>query len=204
MKFFHDIEQKKILILIGHPDSGDTLTSQLALLYETAAKAAGHEVHTFHLAKLQFDPILHKGYKVIQALEPDLQEMERQLAWCDHFVVFYPTWWCSMPALLKGLFDRMWLPGFCFNYYKEGWRQHLHLWKKKMRGKTARVIVLSGSAPFFIWMLFGDYTNEITRGILWFVGFKVRVTRFGPSEVAPEWKRNEWRRFVTRLGKIGE
>ena len=204
MRFFHDTIKKKILILIGHPDSDNTLSSQLALLYETAAKSAGHEVHTVHLAQMQFDPILHKGYKVIQELEPDLKHIEAELAWCDHFVVIYPTWWCSMPALLKGMFDRIWLPGFCFNYYKKGWRQHLHLWKRKMRKKTARVITLSGSAPLFIWLLFGGYTNEIARALLWFVGFKVRVTHLGPSEIAPEWKRNEWRRHIIRLGKMGE
>ena len=109
-----------------------------------------------------------------------------------------------MPALLKGLFDRMWLPGFAFNMRKNNQGVPVLGWKKRLKGKTARVIVLSGTHPFFIWMLFGDYTNEIKMGILWFAGFRVRATLFGPSETAPEWKRNEWRRKISRLATYAE
>jgi putative NADPH-quinone reductase len=109
-----------------------------------------------------------------------------------------------MPALLKGLFDRMWLPGFAFNMRKNSHGVPVLGWKKRLKGKTARVIILSGTHPFFIWMLFGDYTNEIKMGILWFAGFKTRTTLLGPSETAPEWKRNEWRRKVAKLGKFAE
>ncbi len=203
MHFFKDSKPKKIVILLGHPDV-DTHSGQLVLLYESAAKKAGHEVRRFNLGAMRFDPILHQGYKVIQQLEPDLLELQDALRWCDHFVLVYPLWWSAMPALLKGLFDRMWLPGFCFNYFKTGIGAHLHLWKRMMKGKTARVIVLSGSRPSLIWLFIGDYTNEVSRGILWFAGFKTRMTRFGPSEKAPEWQWNIWRKKVARLGRLGE
>ena len=204
MKFFTDNTPKKIVVLVGHPDTTQTLTGELGLLYATAARLAGHEVQVFQFGDLQFDPILHKGYKVIQELEPDLLKLKEAIKWCDHFVLLYPNWWCTMPALLKGLFDRMWLPGFAFGFYKEGWRAHIHLWKRMMHAKTARVVVVSGTQPFFIWLLFGDYTNEIKSGILWFAGFHVKLTRFGPSDLAPEWKKNEWRRKITHLGRHAE
>jgi putative NADPH-quinone reductase len=204
MSFFHDHAPKKITILIGHPDADHTFTSELALLYEEAAKKAGHEVQKFHLGELHFDPILHKGYKVIQELEPDLKKLQESMNWCDHFVLFYPNWWCSMPALLKGLFDRMWLPGFAFKMRKTKQGTPALGWYKKLKGKTSRVFILSGTHPFLIWLFFGDYTNEIKMGILWFAGFKVRETRMGPSETAPEWKRNEWRRKVAHLGKLAK
>jgi putative NADPH-quinone reductase len=200
---FAPAKKKKIVVLLGHPDI-ETLTGSLALLYEQSAQAAGHEVRRFNLGEMRFDPILHKGYKVIQELEPDLKNLQEALKWCDHFVIFYPNWWCTMPALLKGLFDRMWLPGFCFGFYKEGIMGHFNFWKRYMRGKTARVFVLSGTHPVLIWLLFGDYTNEIKNGILWFVGFKPKITRFGPTEKAPEWLKNNWRRTVIRLGRKGE
>lgn len=204
MKFFADHTKKKIVILLGHPDTSHTFSGEMALLYETAAKKAGHEVKRFNLGSMKFDPILHKGYKVIQELEPDLKKLQEAINWCDHLLLIYPNWWGSMPALLKGLFDRMWLPGFCFRFYKDPVRKHFSLWQRMLKGKTARVIVLSGTHPFLIWMFFGDYTNEIKKGVLWFAGFKVKMTRFGPSEIAPEWLRNEWRRKVVRLGQWGE
>ncbi|MEI7719920.1 MAG: NAD(P)H-dependent oxidoreductase [bacterium] len=204
MYFFTDHAKKKIVVLLGHPDSGDTHSGQIALLYATAAKKAGHTVRRFNLGDMDFDPILHKGYKEIQVLEPDLKKFQDAVRWADHLVIIYPNWWGTMPALLKGLFDRMWLPGFCFNYFKEGIGGHLHLWKRLMHGKTARVVVLSGTHPTLIWLFFGDYTNEIYKNILWFAGFKTKLTRLGPSEHAPEWKWNEWRRKIIRLGTLGE
>ncbi len=196
--------KKRIVILLGHPDSGETHCGQLALLYEVTAQKAGHDVRIFKLGDMQFDPILHKGYKTIQELEPDLRNLQDAIRWCDHFVIFYPNWWCTMPALLKGLFDRMWLPGFAFNMKKNNHGAPALGWVKKMKGKTARVFVLSGTQPFFIWTLFGDYTNEIKMGILWFAGFATKVTRFGPSEKAPSWKWSHWQKKVIRLATHGE
>lgn len=204
MAFFNERKKKKIALLLGHPDTSHTLSGELALLYETAAKNAGHEVRRFNLGDMSFDPILHKGYKVIQPLEPDLLKFQDAVRWCDHFVVVYPNWWCTMPASLKGLFDRAWMPGFAFHMHKTSQKTPAAGWDALLKGRTARVIVISGTHPFFIYLFFGDYTNEIVRGVLWFAGFKTKITRLGPSEHAPEWKLNEWRRTVARLGKLGE
>ena len=204
MGFFSDHRPKKILVLLGHPNRGATLSGELALIYATAATSAGHEVKRFNLGEMKFDPILHQGYKAIQPLEPDLIALQEAIKWCDHLVIIYPNWWCTMPALLKGMFDRMWLPGFGFNMRKNKEGKQTLGWIKKMKGKTSRVIVLSGTHPFFIWFLFGDYTNEIKRGILWFVGFKTKVTHFGPSDQAPEWMKNNWRRKVAWFAKRAE
>ena len=204
MGFFSDHSHKKIFILLAHPDATHTLSGELALLYETAAKEAGHEVRRQNLGEMRFDPILHKGYKEIQPLEPDLVKFQDNVRWADHLVVIYPNWWCTMPALLKGMFDRVWLPGFAFNMRKDKQGAPATGWHKRLRGKTARVMVLSGTHPYLIMLMFGDYTNEIKRGILWFAGFKVRVSKFGPTDQAPEWKKNEWRRQAAWLGKLGE
>ena len=205
MGFFSDhSRKKKIVILLGHPDSGPTLSGEIALLYEMAAKKAGHEVRRFNVGDLKFDPVLHKGYKAIQELEPDLKALQAAINWCNHFVIVYPNWWCTMPALLKGIFDRIWLPAFAFSMRKNKQSLPVFGWKKLLKGKTARVFVLSGTHPFFLWLLMGDYTNEIKRSVLWFAGFKAKVSRFGPSDQVPEWKKNEWRRKTARLGKLGE
>lgn len=204
MSFFREQRKKRITLLLGHPDTSQTICGELALLYESAAKKAGHEVRRFNVGEMNFDPILHKGYKVIQQLEPDLIKLQDAIRWSDHFVVIYPNWWCSMPALLKGLFDRMWTPGFCFHMMRTKTGKQAMGWHRLLKGRTARVVVVSGTHPMLIHLFFGDYTNEIARGILWFAGFKTKVSRLGPSDHAPEWKLNEWRRRIARLGQLGE
>ena len=204
MSFFSEHKKKKIVILLGHPDKAhDTLSKNLTLMYEEAAKAAGHEVTRFNLYDLQFDPTLHEGYRTIQNLEPDLIKLQQAITACDHFVLIYPTWWSGMPAPLKGLFDRMWLPAFAFRMRKTKQGSPALGWYKLMKGKTARVVTLTGQHPFFVGLLFGDFTNEITRALLWFAGFRVSLNKFGPSEIAPEWLKNSWRRKVAHLGKLG-
>jgi hypothetical protein len=76
-------------------------------------------------------------------------------------------------------------------------------WKKMMKKKTARVIVLSGTRPFFIYMLFGDYTNEISRGILGFAGYHVSLTRLGPTDGASDRMRAGWKKKIEGLGRRG-
>lgn len=189
---------KKIVIICGNPDT-DTLTGIVLDQYQSAAVESGYEVQRFNLGEMQFDPILHRGYKEIQPLEPDLVALQDAIKESDHIVIAYPNWWCSMPAILKGLFDRIWLPGFAFNFNKETKKVEKHL-----TGKTARVFILSGShSPFKTWWLFGDYTNEIQYGILEFAGIKTQVSAYGPTEHVSDAIKSKWMKEVDSLGRKG-
>lgn len=194
-----DMQPKKIVIICGHPDA-DSFTGAVLDHYHVAAEEVGHEVKRFNLGELNFDPILHKGYKEIQQLEPDLITLQQAIRECDHIVIGYPNWWCTMPALLKGLFDRFWLPGFAFNFNKQTKKIEKHL-----TGKTARVYILSGThSPFQTWWKFGDFTNEIQYGILEFAGIKTQVSAFGPCEKVDDKKRAAWMKEVNGHGKAAK
>ncbi len=189
---------KKIVVVCGHPDK-DTFSGTVADHYQAGAQDQGHIVERVNIGELNFDPILHKGYKEIQQLEPDLLALQEKFRNADHIVIVYPNWWCTMPALLKGLFDRFWLPGFAFNFNKETNKIEKHL-----AGKTGRVIILSGShSPFKTWWQFGDYTNEIQYGILEFAGIRTNVSAYGPTEKVGDEVRIKWLKEVETLGKKG-
>lgn len=187
----------KIFILLGHPDT-ETLSGEFATKYMTEAVAAGHEVRRLNIGELSFDPILHKGYKVIQELEPDLKSVQEHFRWCDHFVFVYPVWWSATPALVKGMFDRLWLPAFAFRFHKDGLG-----WDRLMKGKTARVIALSKMHPWLIRLMFGDFTNEIGHATLGFAGFKVRFTEIGNSEILTEKQKAGWMKKIGALARKG-
>ena len=188
----------KVFIFLGHPARG-TLSDEFSTRYETEALAAGHEVRRMNVGEMQFDPILHKGYREIQELEPDLKLFQENMRWCEHFVFVYPVWWSATPALVKGMFDRLWLPGFAFRFHKDGLG-----WDKLLSGRTARVIALSKMNPLAIRFMFGDFTNEIGHATFAFAGLKVSFTEIGNSEALTEEKKAWWMRKITALARKGK
>ncbi len=188
---------KKIFIFLGNEDL-DTHSGTLADAYERGARAAGHEVRRTNIGDMTFDPLLHKGYKVIQELEPDLKKFQEDVRWCEHFVLVYPNWWGSMPALLKGLFDRVWLPGFAFHFHKD----NPTAWDKLLIGRSAHVCIGMNANPFLERLMMGNYMNAIKNGILKFAGFSpIRFTTCGPVERASEERKKAWMEKMEALGR---
>ena len=189
---------KKIFVFLGHPDD-DSLNYTLANEYQRGAEEAGHEVRRMDIGDLRFDPILHHGYRLKQELEPDLIAFQENVRWCEHFVVVYPSWWSTMPAMLKGLIDRAWLSGFAFKFYPSG-----NMWKRLLKGRSASMIVTSDTAPLVQRIVFGDTTNELRKGTLWFAGFSpIRVYKFGYLKHFGLWRRERLKRKVYSLGQKG-
>ena len=196
------MEKKKIFILLGNPDRSG-VCGALADTYEQAAREAGHEVQRLNIGEMQFDPILHMGYRTIQELEPDLKKFQEFLNWSDHFVIVHPVWWLGMPALLKGLFDRAWLPGSEFRYIKTKAGKRTIFWHRLMKGKTARLIITSGTSPWIERLFPGNVNSQLRWGILWFAGFSVRTKWFGPAESVPEAQKTAWLAQARELGRYG-
>lgn len=188
------MRQKKIFIFVGHPNN-ESFSVAMAEAYAKGARESGHEVRITRLADMKFDPILHKGYKVIQQYEPDLVKFQEDVKWSEHFVSIFPIWWSDMPALMKGLVDRVWMPGFAYNFRKD-W---IPGWYRRLKGRSARVIVTSDSHPCLLWILFGGNINHWVRGVLRFSGFApVHKTWFsGMKKMQPE-------RATKLLAKIEE
>lgn len=193
------MRKKRIFILLGHPDSGpEPLSRQLVDAYETAARAAGHEVRRMNIFDLSFDPNLHKGYRAIQELEPDLKAVQENLTWCEHFVLAYPNWWGSMPGVLKGMWDRMFLPRFAFRMWKNRFG-----WDALLKGRTARVLITCGNPVILDHLAFGDFSDTIKRSLLQFAGLRTSISAFGHSEHAGERRTRAWLRQVSALGRRG-
>ena len=186
---------------MGNPNKEGTLTNFFADTYEKSARDAGHEVRRANISDLSFDPILHKGYREIQALEPDLLQVQEDIKWADHFVLLYPLWWSSAPSLLKGLIDRMWLPAFAFRFIKTKSGKNTIGWQKLLKGKTARVVVLLKNYPFVERFMFGDYTAEIVDAVLRFSGFKVRISEVGNSVGLSDGLKKVWEKKISQLAK---
>jgi len=186
---------KSILVINAHPSS-DSLSGSLAKAYAASAKAAGHTVDLAHLSDLTFDPILHKGYKSIQTLEPDLLQMQKRITAAQHVVFVFPVWWGSVPALFKGFLDRTLLPGYAFKY-----RTDSPMWDKLLAGRTARIIVTSDGPIWWNRFIFKDSTiHMMKKAVLEFCGFKVSVTRMGSVKTA---KPEQIQKFINKIADLG-
>ena len=146
-----------------------------------------------------FDPVLHDGYRKEQALEPDLLKAQEEIAWAEHLVFVYPTWWGAMPALLKGFIDRVFLPGFAFSY-----RKNSQLWDRLLAGRSAHLLVTMDTPPWYYrWVFRMPGHQQMRRTILEFSGIRpVRVTNFGPVRNATPAQKNEWARQTMALGRM--
>lgn len=187
----------KILVILGHPDAKESFCSAIADAYVKGAAAAGKEVRELRLGEMEFDPVLWKGYREIQELEPDLVKAQELLLWADHYVFVYPNWWGLMPSLMKGFFDRVFLPGFAFKY-----REDSPLWDKLLKGKTAELLVTMDTPPWYYRIVFRrPGHNAMKRTILGFCGVKVkRISAFTPIRRSKENSRKKMLERAERLG----
>lgn len=181
---------RNILVLSGHPDE-KSFCHALAEAYASADPS----ITLLDLGSLAFDPVLHKGYRERQTLEPDLLRAQEMIRKADHLVIVHPVWWGAMPALLKGLFDRVLLPGFAWER-KEGSPIPVPL----LKGKTAELMVTMGG-PSWYYHLAGGGHRVLTRCILGYCGIKtVRITECPGVRNATAEKRAKWLKTATRLG----
>jgi putative NADPH-quinone reductase len=148
---------------------------------------------------MNFDPILHEGYRREQALEPDLAAARAAFAACAPMVVVFPLWCGDMPALMKGFFERVLQPDL-LKFETSGGRDKVTLY----RGKSARIIMTMGMPGWFYRWYFGAYALKlITRNILKFIGIKpVRSTVYGMVETVSVDTRRQWLREVEALGHM--
>ncbi len=110
----------KVLVVICHPRR-DSLTGAMADAFIDGLMQYGHEVEIADLHAEDFDP--HMPI----ADEPDYADPSKihseavrdELARIEHhddIALFFPVWWWSVPAMLKGWIDRVW--NF---YWAYGW-----------------------------------------------------------------------------------
>jgi putative NADPH-quinone reductase len=192
---------KNVVVILGHPGS-QSFCNAVAESYAQGAQHSLAEVRVLKLGELSFNPILNasaevrSGQKEAQALEPDLIKAQQDIAWADHLVFVYPSWWGTMPALLRGFIDRIFLPGFAFKYQKGK-----SLPDQLLKGKTARLIVTMDTPSWwnrFIYRAAGH--NAMKHAILKFCGIhSVRITELAGMHKSTAEQRKKWLTQITQV-----
>lgn len=180
-----------VLVIDGHPDPS-SLTAQLAASYAEGAPDAV----LLTLRDLDFDLTLRTGYRTPQDLEPDLARAQALLEWADHVTVLTPLWWGSVPALLKGFFDRTLERGWAFRYQDSGLPQGL------LSGRTGRLMVTSDSPGWYLRIAGDSNVKQVKGRTMEFCGIKpTTVTRYTDVRGRSELQIAEWIRRAADLGR---
>ncbi len=191
---------RHVVVVLGHPRGMDSLCGALALDYHRAAKAAGAVVDLIDLSRADFDPNVQVARPQDQTLEPDLAALRAAVDGADHVAFVYPTWWGTMPALMKGALDRLLVPGWAFRTTTGGTG-----YEPMLRGRTAELITtMDTPGPVYRFIYGAPGHRAMARATLGFCGFRMtRFTRFGPvrDSAAPE--RQRWIAASARLGRDG-
>lgn len=178
-----------ILIVHAHPENLSFTTALKHKAQETFEKA-GHTVELSDLYAMNFNPVasqtdfesLNQPDYLNYALEqrhalkhqkfaPDIQNEIEKVQRADLLLLSFPLYWTSVPAILKGWIDRVFVSGLFYGgkrFYNHG----------GMCGKKAMLCLTLGGRSH----MFGEntihgpiehYLSPIQRGTLAYAGFEV-------------------------------
>jgi NAD(P)H dehydrogenase (quinone) len=107
----------RVLVIFAHPVE----TSYQAALHKAVVenlRAAGHQVDDCDLYAEGFNPVMSReerlNYHDETACTKPVQSYVDRLRNADAIVLNFPVWNYGYPAIMKGFFDRVFLPGVSF------------------------------------------------------------------------------------------
>jgi len=153
----------RVLVIFAHP-LGDSYAATLRDTVVAALKTGGHTVDLCDLYQENFDPILsaqeRRDYEnTSKNTRPVSRQVER-LRQAEGIIFVFPSWWYGMPAILKGYFDRVWLPGVAFDFGPQAIRPLL----KSIR--MFGVVTTTGAPEWFTRIYMGNPSRKVLmRGL---------------------------------------
>ena len=163
----------RVLVVYSHPVE----TSFNASLHRDVVdrlRAAGHEVDDCDLYAEDFDPVMRRaerlGYHDVPHNREPVREHVERLLRAEAIVFCFPTWCFGLPAMLKGWFDRVFMPGVAFDFSDPGKvRPALtHL-------KRVSAVVTYGRPRWIAWAMGDPPRKIITRYLRMLTGGRARI-----------------------------
>lgn len=107
----------RVLVLHAHPDANSFNAALCRAVVETL-RGRGRDVDLCDLYAERFDPVLSPaeriGYHDLQTNRAPVAGYVDRLLRAEALAMVYPIWNFGYPAILKGFFDRVFLPGVSF------------------------------------------------------------------------------------------
>jgi NAD(P)H dehydrogenase (quinone) len=150
---------------------------------ESQLKEKNVEYTLINLETDDFDAIMHKHELTPPyTVAPLTKQYQDAVTAADKLIFVYPIWWNTMPARMKGFFDKVFAARFAFRYemmvkvgplsFKAPFAYPVGL----LTGKKAIVYCTTGSLKWQSWIALGNRFAKIVKNdILGFCAVKARV-----------------------------
>ncbi len=195
----------KALVLYCHPYDGSYNHAILEAVCKGLDK--GHVPYeVLDLIKDDFNPVMKaddlKGYSKGQWADPKVGQYQKKMENATNLVIITPIWWGTIPAVLKGFFDKVFVDHWAYETTRFG------LFHGKIKNIRQAVVISTMNAPkiAYNWFLGNPLKHSLIRVTLKFCGIK-RVKWFELYRVVPvgQKKREKWlekiERYFEKMGK---
>src|SRR6476646_5866771 len=107
-----------VALVVAHPDPG-SFSHAIAAAALAALNRGGHDVTVLDLYEEEFRPAMSLDERLAYhgdrpILDPTVERHADIVKGAEALVFVYPTWWSTMPAILKGWLERVLVPGVGF------------------------------------------------------------------------------------------
>lgn len=130
-----------VLAITSNPEP-DSMTHAVAAALLQGAQSEHAQGTLLDLYDAGFNPVYgledREHYLGHAPIPDDLRDIQRRVAEADVLALVFPIYWYTMPAMMKGFFDRVLCRGFA---YEAGSGKPMRL-----AGKTVRIIALTGGS----------------------------------------------------------
>lgn len=113
----------RVMVIFAHPVETSFGAALHGAVLESL-RSAGHEVDDCDLYAENFQPVLTReerlGYHTVPDNRSPVQSYVDRLMQAQALVLVHPVWNYGPPAILKGFYDRVFLPGVSFQLTEEG------------------------------------------------------------------------------------
>lgn len=136
-----------VVIVIAHPVQ-NSFNHAILKRVSGVFKSQGHSIDVIDINKDGFDPVCREAdilfaWKMGPSPDPMVPDYQARIEKADYLVLLFPVWCWSLPAILKGFYDKVFTCGWAW----EGNGFHI---KGKLKHIKGALIVSTFASPRFV------------------------------------------------------
>jgi putative NADPH-quinone reductase len=170
----------RIVVVHAHPSPQSYNAAVFERVIGALRTSGRHEVSAFDLYADGFEPVMsadeRRAYETDDPIrDPLVERYAAAVNTAEALVLVYPTWWSGLPAIAKGWFDKVFVPGVAFRFDERTGKVKPHLQHiRRIAGVTTY-----GSSHFRVFLAADTGRRTLVRTLRLSTGMRTRTTWLG-------------------------